>query len=150
MKKTTLSLPIMLLIAGTFSTSYGQKPATKYINAGENLQKVSNDVVDVTQDLKKIPKNVNSEFRNFKNKYDIRIHNNENVFAEFKVNYLKSNQKDKPTFQKMVNQFEQENNALKNKLVNYKNEDGTIRWKSFKRAFKHDIDVLEVQMWSVN
>ena len=150
MKKTTLALLIILLIAGTVSTSFGQKPEVKYINAGENLQQTSNDVVDVIQDLKKIPKNFNSEFRNFKNKYEIRIHNNEKVFAEFKVNYLKSNQKDKATFQKMVNQFEKENNALKNKLVNYNNEESIIRWKSFKRAFKHDMDLLGVQMWSVN
>ena len=150
MKKTTLALLIILLIAGTVSTSFGQKPEVKYINAGENLQQTSNDVVDVIQDLKKIPKNFNSEFQNFKNKYEIRIHNNEKVFAEFKVNYLKSNQKDKATFQKMVNQFEKENNALKNKLVNYNNEEGTSKWKSFKRGFKHDMDVLGVQMWSVN
>ena len=150
MKKTNLTLPILLLIVGVISTSYGQKPATKYLNAGENLQEVSIDAVEVTKDLKKTSKNFNSELQNFKNKYEIRIHNNENIFAEFEVNYLKSNQKDKATFQKMVNQFEQENNALKNKLDNYKNEDGAIRWKSFKRAFKHDMDVLGVQMWSVN
>ena len=149
MKKPTLTLPILLLIAGTISLSYGQVPIKKYANAGENLREASNDI-DVTKDLKEIPQNLYSEYQNFKNISEIRIHNNEKVFAEFKRIILNNNRIDITTFQKMVNQFEQENTDLKNELFYYKINEGPIKWKSFKRAFKHDMDVLGVQMWSVN
>lgn len=150
MKKTNLTLPIIALIAGTISPSYGHEQVTKYVTAREYLPEVSNDVVDVTEDLKEIHKNLISEVQNFKKKAEIRINGNEKVFAVFKVKILKINIKDRATYQKMVSKFEQDNADLKNKLVNYKYDQVPIRWKSFKKAFEHDLDILELQMWSVN
>jgi nitrogen regulatory protein PII-like uncharacterized protein len=48
---------------------------------------------------------------------------------------------DRTSRQKMVNDLEQKNIVLKNKLADYKDE-GPDKWTSFKTEFSHDMDAL--------
>lgn len=150
MENTILTLAIIIFIAEAISTSYGQESDNlSIITRRDNLQEIQKNMVDVNQNLNGSQDNSFSEYQKFMKDAEIRINGNEKVFAEFKEKLLKINHMDKTTSQKMVNMFEQENKDLKNKLVTYKRDQEQGKWKSFKRAFNHNLNVLEIQMWSM-
>lgn len=150
MKNAILTLTIAAFIAGTFSTSYGLEPVKNSLKTRENLQETQINMVATKLDVKEPLKNTISEYQKFMKDSEIKISNHKRCFVDYKALFSKINRKDKTTCQNKVNKLEQKNNSLKNKLDIYRNDKRQDKRTTFKSKFNHDLNKLEIQMWSVN
>ena len=150
MKKSILSLTIIALIAGTFSSAFGLEPLKTSSKNGENLQGTKISMVDAKHDLKVTSINSFSDNQKFMKDSEIKIIGNRRSFADFKVIFSKINQKENALCQEEVGKLEQTNTNMKNKLENHKKDVSQNKWTSFKRKFNQDMDNLEVKMWGVD
>ena len=149
MRKSILSLTIIALIVGTFSTAYGLEPLKTSSKNGENLKETKINMVDARHDLKE--NNVTSFSKNqkFMRDSEIKINDNKRSFADFRVIFSKIDQKQNAPCQEEVGKLEQTNTDMQSKLDNHKKVVDQNKWISFKRRFNQDMDSLEVKMWSV-
>jgi len=83
--------------------------------------------------------NDSTEFQKFKKEAQERIQKNKEAIAEFKAKMLKEKKEAKAQYKERINELEQKNNKLKDRIADYK-EDGKEKWESFKNEFNHDMD----------
>ena len=81
------------------------------------------------------------EWQKFKTESEIRIQNNENSIAAFKVKMDKSGTRMKAKFNEEIARLEKANRGMKKKLEEYKN-DGGGAWANFKTGFNNEMDKL--------
>jgi low affinity Fe/Cu permease len=141
MKKFLLSMALVVFIAGTLSTAYGQVPDKKSEKARENLQDAKKNVIVAKQDLKLAQKDSVSEYQKFKSETDLKFRDNEKNIADLKVKISESISKDRVTFQKNIGLLELKNDRMKLRLADYKDE-GKTKWTTFKDEFNSDLDQI--------
>ena len=135
MKKIILITAVIAILTG-FTTSYGQQKVI--IKSKDNSEKDLADTKKPTEN----PNEYLSEYHQFKIDFEKKILKNEKKIAELKTKYVKVNEKEDAAFQKKISVLLKRNRDLKKKLATYKNEDDMLKWESFKKEFKQDIDEL--------
>lgn len=146
MKKTILTMTIIVIIAGAITTLFGLVPDNKSIKTGINFQEAHSNRIDA-----KVMRNHSIlVYQKFLRDSEIKINQNKRCFAQFKVILSKINQKDNATCRDKVNGLEQNNNNLKNILAHHKTDKRQYKWTSNSREFNLDLDKLEMKMWSIN
>jgi uncharacterized protein (DUF3084 family) len=134
MKKTILTLAIIVFMAGTISTSFGREPDKKSEKAREDLK-------EAKKDLKEAQKDSVTEYQKFKKETEVKIASYDKSIADFKVKIAKQKKVNKAKYEKNLAVLEQKNSDLKKKLADYK-EEGQDKWISFKKEFNHDMNEL--------
>jgi len=141
MKRSILSLAVIALMAGTISTSFGQKIENHSVKNQENVKEARKNVVDAKNDLKEAQKESEKDFQKFKKESDQKIRGNERSIAALKLKLSKIHSKETIGYRKDLKALEQKNSKMKKELANYKVKDND-KWTSFKREFIHDMDEL--------
>lgn len=141
MKKLLLFVSVVVIMAGTISTAYGQVPDKKSEKARENLKDAKKEVVEAKQDLMAAQKDSVSEYLKFKRESDLKLKSNDKSIADLKMKIAESVSKDKVTFQKNIGLIEIKNDNLKLRLAEYKDE-GQTKLSTFKSEFDHDLDLV--------
>jgi hypothetical protein len=139
MRKTIFTLAVMVCMAFTISTSFGQEPDKKTEKAKENLQDEKKDVVAAQKDLTEAQ---NDDYLAFNKESDLRIKNNEKSIADLNDKISNIENKDKAKNQIRVNDLETKNFSLQKDLIDYKDE-GQEKWATFKFKFNYDMVELE-------
>ena len=145
MKKLALYLGIVVFMAGTISSSYGQVPDKQSAKARENLKEEKKDVVVAKQDLKIAQRDSASEYQKLTKESEVKFKNNEKAISELRASITKSNSKEQAKDQKKVSLLEEKNNALKKELADYKTL-GQVAFKKFKTEFNRDLDQLAKEL----
>lgn len=142
MRKTMLSMAVLVFTVGTISASYGQDLDNKSVKAKENIQKPPKNVVVAKQDLKGAQKtDAISEFQKFRKESEIKIKSFDNRIGDLKVTFYQNKIKNKEAYQDNLNLLEQKNDNLNVKLAEY-NVKEQNKWASFKLEFNHDLDEI--------
>lgn len=141
MKKTILSLAVIVLFAGTITTAFAQEPDKASEKARQDLIEAQKDVADSKQDLIQAQRDSVAEYRQFKKETEEKIKSNEKSIAILKVNLSEVNETKKAAYQKSVGELEQKNTELKKKLVDYKYENQSD-WDIFKMKFNEELNSL--------
>ena len=139
MKKSILTTAIIaILMVGT--TSYGQQ--------NDTVKSRENSNTDLAHAKKHIdnPNEYLSEYHQFKIESQKKIVKNEKKIAELKSKYVKVNEKEDAAFNKEISALMKKNKDLKKKLANYKNNDDMLKWESFKKDFKQNMDDLGTEL----
>ena len=137
-------------MAGAISNTYGRIPEIKSIKKVDSLQVTTKKMIDSRLEIRKPPKNQNSEYQKFIKKSKIIISKNEKKLADFKVMLSKINQSGNTTIKKAVSKLEQKNFELKTKLNSFCKNKRQNEWASFKLTFNHDLAELDNNMWNIN
>jgi chromosome segregation ATPase len=107
----------------------------------KKVESAREDVNDAKQDLQKAQNNYNEEWQKFHDDARIRIDENNNRIAEYRVKIKTEKQDVRDRDEKRIAELETRNHNLQVKLDSYK-DDGNSNWDSFKREFNHDMDEL--------
>ena len=150
MKKTILTLTILIFISGSISTSYARAYDNKSLNAGIYSQDTHNNMTDANQDLRETHKYAFSVYNKFLKDAEIKITQNKKCFAQYKVMLSKNNQKDKATCMNITNGLEKNNLKLKKMLAVQKTEKRQYQWTTNTMDFNHAMDQIETLMWSMD
>ena len=111
-------------------------------NTGEKNSQVTQDTVKqakLEQDT--IKTTYSDDWQKFKTESEVKIQDNENSIAAFKVKMKKAGSKIKTKYNEEIANLEQENRNMKKKLEEYKN-DGKSTWSDFKAGFNKDMDKI--------
>lgn len=134
MKKSIFILALTVFATGAVFTSCNtsaEKADTSEINKEVAQQKLDKAKQDYTKQYNKF--NVES---------DEKILANKHLIADLKK-YSKNKKKEaKIEYEKTISFLETKNQAMKEKVNNYK-EEGLDQWESFKNEFNHDMDELD-------
>ena len=106
-------------------------------------------MANAKHDLSEARMSAGLEYLKFKKECELKIKSNEKCFFDLKEKLTRLNQKDKAKYQKKVSMIEQKNLNLKKKLANYKNDKEQYKWTYFKRSINHDMEEVELLMWSL-
>jgi len=150
MKKTILTLTIIIFISGSISTLYARVNDNKSFNAGIYSQYTHNNMTDANQDIRETQKYAFSVYHKFLKDAEIKVKQNKKSFAQYKVMLSKNNQKDKATCMNMTNGLEKNNIKLKKMLAIQKTDKRQYKWTTNTMDFNHDMDQLETLMWSMD
>ena len=150
MKTTILTLSIIIFISGSISNLYARVNDNKSFNAGIHSQNTHNIMTDPNQDIRETRKYAFSVYNKYLKEAEIKIKQNQNCFAHYKVMLSKNNQKDKATCLNMTNSLEKNNIKLKKMLVTQKTDKRQYEWTTNTMDFNHDMDQLETLMWSMD
>jgi hypothetical protein len=142
MEKIIINLVLIALLAGTISTSFGQEPDRKSVQAREDLQKAQKDVIEAKKDIIEAQKDSIIEYQKFKKESEERIMANDMCIAELTTKMANCKKGDLDKYQKDLAKLEQKNIDLKKKLNDYKLDD-QFDWLSFKIEFNHDMEGLD-------
>jgi hypothetical protein len=149
MKKLVFSIALLIFVAGTISTSYGNILGNKLVIASGNIQDVKKNKVNAKHDLKENQNNSDSAFKNFKKESESKIKKIDDGIGDLKVKFYKSKIKDKEAYQNNLNQLEEKYDLLKKKLTDYK-IDGQNGLNSFKLEFDRDLAELGKDLKNFN
>ncbi len=131
MKKTISYAALALILAGSFVTSC-ESNVQKVENAQENL-------IDAKVELKDLQIALNEEYPAFKLEAEAKIEANEKRIELLNLVIIEPNDKKLEDLRKRrIEELNQKNIILSNKLSNYENERSD--WENFKREFNHDMD----------
>ncbi len=123
-----------IMIAGALFASC--QSSTPKIEAAETK------VQDAEQALKEAKKAATAEEWNaFKEASETRIKANEVLIDDLRAKMKVAGKKIDATYEKSINELEERNQIMKNKIATY-NNDSQSDWVSFKREFNHDMDGL--------
>lgn len=137
MKHAFIKIAFVALMGGILIT--GCQPSAKKVeSAKEDLNSAKEDVVVAQQDYNQA---VKDSLVQFKKVSEARISDNEKLIAELKANLNKQQKAIQIKYEKTVTDLEQQNNNLKQKLADFKDEEES-KWQSFKREFNYDMDEL--------
>lgn len=131
MKKSMLNITIITtcltgLIFTSSNTSAQEKEPSK-----EKVEKAQTD-------LKEAQDNYNKEYEIFKTESEKNIKENDKSIDELKIKCKNMDKADKIKTEAKIDDLEKRNNAMKEKIKNYK-DSGMDKWESFKREFNHDM-----------
>ena len=133
MKNPFYTLAVSFLFTGIIFTSCCT-PADKVNASKANVEKAELDLELAKQDY-------NEEYNQFKLESEGKITANEKLIADLKA-YSKNKKKEtKDEYDRIVNDLEAKNQAMKDKMNGYK-EDGNNKWESFKNEFNHDMSEI--------
>ncbi len=135
MKKNIITTTIIAILMGV-TTSYGQQK--DILKSKENLHK---ELADAKQPMEN-PDEYLSEYHQFKIDFEKKIIKNEKKMAELKTKYVKVNEKEDAAFNKEISVLVNRNKDLKKKMANYKMDNDMLKWESFKKEFKQNMDEL--------
>ena len=141
MKKTILSLALTTFIAGTVIV--GCKESSKKEEAAqENVQDARADLDDAKEELSEARRAATEqEWKAFKESTNATIAKNEIRIAEMKADLKKTGKNIDTEYSKKIQELEEKNKEIKNKLETYKN-DANSDWQSFKKEFNDDVNDL--------
>lgn len=141
MKKTVLSLALTTIIAGTVLV--GCKDASKKeADAQENVQDARENLDDAKVELSAARRAATEEeWKAFKDSTNATIAQNEVRIAEMRAKIKKTGKTIDEEYAIKIQELEQKNKDIKNKLEVYKN-DANSDWESFKKEYNHDMDDL--------
>ena len=141
MKKTILSLALTTFIDGTVLV--GCKESSKKEEAAqENVQDARADLDDAKEELSEAKRAATEqEWKAFKESTNATIAKNEIRIAEMKADLKKTGKNIDTEYSKKIQELEEKNKEIKNKLETYKN-DANSDWQSFKKEFNDDVNDL--------
>ncbi|HRI62108.1 MAG TPA: hypothetical protein PK228_20350 [Saprospiraceae bacterium] len=116
-------------------------PSTKETEDRDKAAKVEENAVFAQQDRMQVQRDSVAGYKIFKEEAEAKILKNSQIIANFKVKIMTGEKAMKVRYQKRLNELENENNALKNKLERYY-ETGTENWGQFKSAWEKDMGRL--------
>jgi len=145
MKKLVLSLAVVVFLAGTVSTSFGQVPDKQSVIARENLKEQKKDVLVAKQDLQVAQKDSISDYQKLTNESQVKFKDNEKSIADLRASIAKSNSKKQASDQKKVSLLENKNNSMKKELADYKVL-GQTDFATFRTDFNRDMDKLAKEL----
>ena len=133
MKKSVLTLALTAFVAGIIFTGCNSQ--------GEKVDAAKAEMEAAEKSLQKANENYDAEYSKFKEESDMQIAANEERIAELKKESKKMKASEKIEYEKTIEDLEDRNERMKEKMKDYKNE-GNEKWESFKREFSHDMDEL--------
>ena len=133
MKKSILTLALSIIMIGATVTSC-QSSVKKEDKASNKIQDTESDSVKVQQDTI-------SMYQKFINESEVRINTNEKHIAEIKAKIATEKKEQKAGYEKKLAQLEQKNQALKTKIIDYKDKQ-ISDWDNTQLEFRKDLDEL--------
>lgn len=138
MKKTFFYAAFAVIITGSVFTSC-QSKEKKVENAKENVQ-------DANQELKKAQRELSSEYPEYRTKAELKIDDNKQRIAELREKLYKPGKAPLDEMRKKrIDELEQRNNDLRNKLYGYENE-RTTDWEAFKSEINTDVESIRTAL----
>ena len=158
MKKIIFSTVLLVFMAGTISTSYGQEANKQLIKDKVNLNetpkqmslatldlmKTSKDSVNPKIEMMKTLRDSTSEFQGFKKAAKLKFSDTQKNIAVLRGKYLELDETDRTALEK-ISKLEQKNNDLKKSLADY-TDGGEYDWSRFKNRFNYDMAELEEEI----
>ncbi|MBL0309930.1 MAG: hypothetical protein IPP77_09710 [Bacteroidetes bacterium] len=131
MKKIFFKAAVALIITGGVFTSCDSKE--------KKVEAAKEEVQDAKANLNEAQKELNAEYPAFKIEAEARIADNEKQISMLNEKLNKPGKAPLDGLRKKrIEDLEQRNMELRNRLANYENERSD--WEVFKREFKHDMD----------
>ncbi|MEO6883332.1 MAG: hypothetical protein ABI199_04820 [Bacteroidia bacterium] len=141
MKKTIFTLALTAFIAGTIMT--GCSSSSEKANTAEaKVDTAQANVNQASKNLKQAEANYTTEYNAFKLESDRKIATNDSIISELKEDSKKMKKAEKARYEQTIDDLEAKNQAMKNELANYKEEDND-KWETFKLGFNHEMDNLQ-------
>lgn len=125
-------LTISLLLTGCFSS-------------GEKKDNAEKEVVEVNKALEEANKTYMEDVKAYKAETEKIIENNKERIADLKLQAVKEKENRRAENLKKIEELERRNNNLKNKLFDYRDNDGS-KWDKFKSEFIKDMDELRAEI----
>jgi len=141
MKKLLYSIALLVFMAGTISTTFGNILDNKLVVESLNIQDAKKDKVNAKLDSKENQNQAGSAFKNFKKESESKIKKIDDGIGDLKIRFYKSKIKDKEAYQNKLNQLEEKYDLLKKKLADYK-MDSQNGFNSFKLEFDSNVAEL--------
>ncbi|WP_188050654.1 hypothetical protein [Flavobacterium sp. GP15] len=141
MKKTILNLALTTFIVATVLVGCQDK-SKQEAEAKENVENAKENLDDAKAELSDARRAATEqEWQAFKDSTNATIKQNEIRIAEMKAELKKTGKTIDSEYSKNIQELEEKNKEIKNKLEVYKN-DTNSDWQSFKKEFRHDMDDL--------
>ncbi|MBP4142193.1 hypothetical protein J3S90_10305 [Flavobacterium sp. P4023] len=141
MKKTILNLALTTFIVATVLVGCQDK-SKQEAEAKENVENAKENLDDAKAELSDARRAATEqEWQTFKDSTNATIKQNEIRIAEMKAELKKTGKTIDSEYSKNIQELEEKNKEIKNKLEVYKN-DTNSDWQSFKKEFRHDMDDL--------
>lgn len=135
------SIFIVALLAGIVLISC-KSNTEKEADAMEDVQEANENMDSISDDVKNdaISKANDIEWQTYKSEANNTINTNEERIAELKIAIKKTGNTFDASYRKSINDLENKNASLKNKISDYENNQ--TDWASFKREFDSDMTEL--------
>ena len=141
MKKTILNLALTTFIVATVLVGCQDK-SKQEAEAKENVENAKENLDDAKAELSDARRAATEqEWQAFKDSTNATIKQNEIRIAEMKAELKKTGKTIDSEYSKNIQELEEKNKEIKNKLEVYKN-DTNSDWQSYKKEFRHDMDDL--------
>jgi len=153
MKTNILSLTVIVFMAGAVLTSCGQASKQDATTVKQDVKELSKDLKQGAKDTsEEIKTNVTSNWQKFKTSSETVIDNTEHNIKALREKIALANKKEQEKLTKELDQLEQKNKELKEKLAQRAKafKDGVISFNAttvanelkFEREFDHDMSEL--------
>ncbi|MCK8142418.1 hypothetical protein MW871_10995 [Flavobacterium sp. I-SCBP12n] len=141
MKKTILNLALTTFIVATVLVGCQDK-SKQEAEAKENVENAKENLDDAKAELSDARRAATEqEWQAFKDSTNATIKQNEIRIGEMKAELKKTGKTIDSEYSKNIQELEEKNKEIKNKLEVYKNNTNSD-WQSFKKEFRHDMDDL--------
>jgi len=140
MKKNILVMSIGILLTGIALTGC-QNSTHRSENAKGNLMGKKINTPNTVKGMDQAQQDSITAFQKFKEESEAKIDSYQKSITELKAKIAKKSKKGQAIYNKKLAVIELKNNELKKKLEDYK-DNGQVKWVSFKKVFKHDMDEL--------
>ena len=134
MKKIILPFLLLGLAGGGLTVSCNRPSEDKVNDAREDVQEAQRDLNDAVD-------NAQAEWQEFKADAEKKIQEYDAKIADWKAKMANADAKERAKYQEKINDVEAKNNALKQKIQNFK-YDSESGWQEFKRELNHDLDEM--------
>ena len=141
MKKNLTNLALLSMFCA-FSLSSCKSNSDKEAEAQEKVTKATEDLNDTKEEVSndKIAKANDADWQTFKTEVNTTIAANEARIVELNNVIKKSPSKYDDSYKKSISDLEKKNNALKERITNYENNQ--TDWPAFKQEFNADMTAL--------
>jgi outer membrane PBP1 activator LpoA protein len=140
MKKSILVVALsgfaMIASVTSCSTSGEKVEAAK-----EDVKEAEDDLSDSKKDLKEANKEYQKDVEIYRMVIATKIVSNDEAISKYKEMIKTETKESKVKHQKQIDELEQKNKDLKNKMETYKSNNRE-NWEDFKKEFSHDMDEL--------
>ncbi|SHG21772.1 hypothetical protein SAMN05444372_103224 [Flavobacterium micromati] len=141
MKKSFLKFASVALLATTFITSC-QDSTKKEAEARENVDEAKTDLDEAKTELANARKTATEqEWQSFKESTNATVEQNEKRIIDLKMQMKRTGKSMDEQYAKKINDLEQKNREIKEKVNTYKNE-ASDDWETFKKEYNRDMDDL--------
>ena len=141
MKKSFFKIAAVALIASTFIISC-QDSTKKETEAREDVEEARTDLNEAKTELAVARKAATEkEWQSFKESTNSTINENEKRIIALRTQMKKTGQSMDEQYGKKINELEEKNREIKEKVNTYKN-DASNDWEAFKKEYNSDMDDL--------